>query len=246
MRSHLALTQVLLLADTDRLETTGPALWAMLDEVVAIFNTGGQVVHPERRFVTPLPVPDLEAVSAENERLVLGSDIVPLLEGPGRFASTLDPAPLAERVMEVLAEHGHEAGSLLVVTDQEITPPPEWRYILWDGGDGWSVVSTAAMDPEYWGLLDEDRTSRIKRRARAACISAVGEMLELERCRNSRCFLLGNVDSVRRLDRMRLIGDEHREFPAAGRVGFVHDEVDPAAREPVVDPTELDAEAWGR
>jgi hypothetical protein len=246
MRSHLALTQVLLLTEPESLERTAPALWAMLEEVVSVFNAGEEVVHPVRRCVTPLPVDALEGVTTEEERLVLGSHIVPLLETPGRYAGTLDPGPLADRVRAMLSEHGHEAEMLQVVTDQEITPPPDWRYILWDGDDDWGVVSTAAMDPEYWGLLDGDPTALIKRRARAAAISQVGSKLGLARCENARCFLLGNVGSVLQLDRMRLIGDEHPDFPGAGRVGFASEHDELATPEPLADPTELDAEAWRR
>lgn len=247
MRSHLALTQVLLLANPEHYESTGPALWAMLEEVALLYNVGGQVVHPVRRYVTPEPVHALEAVASQEEQLVVGSGIVPLLATPGRYAGTLDPEPLADRVRAMLSEYGHEAGTLQVVTDQEITPPPDMRYILWQGANDWGVVSIAPMDPEYWGLLDEEPTAQIKRRARAAAISQVGSMLDLERCGNPRCFMYGNVDSVLRLDRMRLIGDEHPDFPGAGRVGFGDPEDgDLGTPESLADPAELGAEAQGR
>ena len=246
MHPQLELTQVLLLTEPENLERTGPALWAMFEEVVAVFNVGEERVRPVRRCVTPLPIPGLQGIATEEEQIV-GSEIVPTLKGPGRWAGTLDPGPLADRVRGLLEAFGHTPDALLVVTDQEITPPREWRYILWDGEGDWAVVSTAPMDPVYWGLLDEDPTVQVKRRARAASICEIGSMLGLERCENPRCFMYGNVDSVLRLDRMWLIGDEHPDFPDAGMVGFGTDEqADPGTPEPLADPAELGYKARWR
>jgi hypothetical protein len=236
-----------MLSQPEHLTETGPALWAMLQEVVALYNVDGDVVLPERWCVMPERVPALGAVVADDEQIVIGRHEMDRLfeTASGRYEGTLDAGPLAERVHALLAERGVEPAALHLVTDQELTPPPEWRYILWDGKDDWGVVSLAPMDPNYWGMLTPDRTRQIKSRARAASISHVGELLGLERCKNPRCFLFANVDSVLRLDRMISIGKEHPEFAHREAIGYSsRDGADLAAPEPLLGSEGLGSEEW--
>ncbi len=103
-------------------------------------------------------------------------------------------------------------GLTLLVTDLELTPPNDWRYIIWDGMPLGTVASIAPLDPVYWGepFADErERARTVKHRTRAACMSIVGSLVGLERCQNEECFLYFNVDSVTRLDDWRYIGAEH-------------------------------------
>src|SRR4029453_2495881 len=104
------------------------------------------------------------------------------------------------------------SGWSLVVTDIELTPPPEGRYIIWDQFPLGAVASVAPLDPEYWREPYDSEQQRVviaKRRVRAACVSIVGALIGLHRCQNESCFLYANVGSVVRLDEMELIGPEH-------------------------------------
>ena len=98
---------------------------------------------------------------------------------------------------------------LLLVVDQELTPPPNWRYIICADCRAGVVVSIAPIDPHYWHERDENRVAIIKQRVRAACCSALGGLLGLERCDNPSCMLYESVESVSNLDRMILLGPEH-------------------------------------
>jgi predicted Zn-dependent protease len=106
---------------------------------------------------------------------------------------------------------------LLVVTDQELTPPPSWNYIIWDHLDKEPsfIVSIKPTDPRYWGLRST-RLPAIKQRVRAACCSAVGQMLGFSRCSNPACFLYKPVESVSNLDEMSHLGREHKEPKLSG------------------------------
>jgi hypothetical protein len=136
-------------------------------------------------------------------------------------------------------------GTMLLVTDQAIIPPSGLRYLIWDPVSNGAVLSTATLDPSYWGRqssLDADRIAVMKRRTRAACITVVGAFLGLYRCDNPLCFLYGNIDSVTRLDEFVQVGPEHRVEQLTGR-GFPLDG-DPNEPAPVVridDPTA----GWG-
>ena len=249
MLPRLHLAQVLMLSEPEHFTETGTALWAMLEEVVALYNVDGEVVVPKRWCVTPEPVPALDAVVANDEQMVIGRDEMDWLfeKASGRYERTLDAGLVAERVRALLAERGVAPAALHLVTDQELTPPPQWRYILWDGGDDWGVVSIAPMDPDYWGMPRTDGTRQIKRRARAASISLVGELLGLKRCKNPRCFLFADVDAVLRLDRMTCIGTEHPEFRRDEAIGYSNrDGADLAAPAPLLGREALDSEEWAR
>jgi len=112
--------------------------------------------------------------------------------------------PLASRVAEIQS-------SSVVLTDLPITPPREWRYIIWDVTPSGAVISAAPLDPAYWepSAPAEMRRSTITRRATAAQLCVMGSLLGLRRCDNERCFMFGNIDSVTRLDHAEMYGPEH-------------------------------------
>jgi hypothetical protein len=230
----VGLTAALVLANPDHFGRTGDALWAMLEEVGSLYNSGRPVIHIERYLVTA-KAPPVDGIAPERHVVVEPRAMDHLFETTaGRY------------VRGLLGEHGIASRALLVVIDQELAPPEHWRYVLWRGGPEWGVVSIAAMDPEYWGVDVDDRARVIKQRARAASMCVVGsEMLGLERCRNPRCFLSADVDSVRRLDVMTAIGDEHPDFPRGERIGFaVDDRADPAAPEPLAAREAFTSKGW--
>ena len=122
----------------------------------------------------------------------------------------------------------------MLVTDVELTPPPDWRYIIWDTFPLGCVVSLAPLDPRYWGerMPHDERVGTIKRRARAAMLAIVGALVGLQRCANDRCYLFADINSVLRLDEMTHLGPEH-EVEALAFRGFV-DETSPEDAQEVV------------
>lgn len=116
--------------------------------------------------------------------------------------------------------------TMILVTDVQITPPPEWRYIIWDDVRAGWVISIAPTDPKYWQASDEDRAATIKHRIRTACLCTIGELLGLGRCQNPACLLYADVESASVLDDMILLGPEHRKRKLTDH-GF-----DPCPRQP--------------
>jgi hypothetical protein len=123
--------------------------------------------------------------------------------GPGLYQQQV-LGPLASRVAEIHT-------SSVVLTDLPITPPKEWRYIIWDVTASGAVISAAPLDPGYWepSVPPDLRRATITRRATAAQLCVMGSLLGLRRCDNDRCFMFGNIDSVTRLDHAETIGPEH-------------------------------------
>lgn len=124
-------------------------------------------------------------------------------------------------------------GYLLLVTDQEITPPPEWRYIIWDDCRNGSVVSIAPTDPHHWRERDEARIATIKHRVRTACLSVLGEQFGFGRCNNPMCFLHQDVNSVTDLDQMVFLGPEHH-LPQLSFHGFAPRPDEPTEVQPII------------
>jgi hypothetical protein len=117
---------------------------------------------------------------------------------------------------KVLREHFADsmaASPLMIVTDTIITPPEDWRYMIWDSWPSAkphdAVISTVHLDPAYWDIFDAHRVATIKNRTRTAAMSVCGEFLGLHLCLNRRCFLYDNVESVTDLDHMNRLGHEH-------------------------------------
>ena len=114
----------------------------------------------------------------------------------------------------------------MLVTDQELTPPKGWRYIIWDEIQSGTAISIAPTDPVYWRYSDENRVAIIKHRIRTAGLSVAGTFLGLKRCEEENCFLYDDVDSVTRLDEMVYLSGHHGLQELANR-GFVTRPDDP-------------------
>jgi hypothetical protein len=237
---------VLLMREPSDQEMLGPVVWAVFDEVERLFNLS----EPLARFSRACVASDLTTRLAAR---VPADDVVSLnrydwgefwANCEGVYPDTIDQHRMADQLPGVLPESRGTADSVIVVTDQEMTPPQNWRYILWDEHEGVRVVSLAAMDPEYWGIKDRARRAVVKHRVRAACACTTGGALGLVRCNNEQCFMFGNVDSVTRLDVMRTIGREHEDFPVEDAVGYhVHTD-DPASGQEIASGSELKLTGW--
>jgi hypothetical protein len=141
------------------------------------------------------------------------------VEVTGRNLKTYDQKKIA-RVLRERLPQVKSSDCMIVMTDQSITPPKEWRYILWsafkDAGAWNAVISMAPMDPRYWRDSNSERVKTLTSRAQAANLAVTGSLLGLERCENSECFLFSDVNSVLVLDDMRGIGPEHDSDLSAG------------------------------
>jgi hypothetical protein len=230
-------------ADEKASHLFGPALWRACEEVRAFFegaDEGGQLdvgqdQLPKRQTWGPPSGPPLVSpvlVSTEFRLRYLAPSVPQELAGhvdwvdsrqmgsdwdPGYRAGRQDHRFLGEFVQKVL----NSAGTVLIVTDQEIIPPTDRRYTLWEVFPSGVVLSLAPLDPAYWGerLSPADRASTMKFRVRAASLGIVGALLGLSRCENPSCYLLIDVDPVTRLDEMTMVGSEHAVASLAGR-GF--------------------------
>jgi hypothetical protein len=227
--------QVLLFRDDKASQELGPTLWAAFQEVENLYNTG-RARGAFRRYymaesVPPGVLPGLPP-GWESLRAILRTQDV-WRAAAGKYTRTYDHVKLAERVRSLLSPEAGPEFRLLLVTDQEITPPPEWRYMLWAGNNYEEVVSTAPMDPLYWEQDEPHRLMTIKHRARVACCCVVGEFVGLKRCNNSHCFLHTPVDSVTELDAQVRVGKEHKIRELTGR-GFSTSADDPARVQDVV------------
>ncbi|MEJ0037753.1 MAG: hypothetical protein WDO68_17045 [Gammaproteobacteria bacterium] len=218
--------QVLYLREEDTSREMGAALWAALIEVERFYNLGKARATFRRYFLSSV-VPSTGIASAAFQgvsRLFRkpGEDALELPHGlermekslqlgdaRGRFQKTYDQRKLAQLVRAQL-DLAAPAENLLIVTDCEITPPREWRYIISEDVDAGTVLSIAPLDPRYWHDQNPARVAVIKSRARAAALGITGEMLGIGNCSNPRCYLYEDVDSVVRLDFMRQLGEEHR------------------------------------
>jgi hypothetical protein len=238
---EVEITQLLLLKDQDVAEAAGRALWLALQEVGRLFSGDLEESGPLEiplsegtvhvapvftdRFAAPI-VPEGIGASATDDKLIW-TVFAEAMAG----SRTCDQRKLANGARVALGIEG----TMLLVTEQAITPSPGLRYLIWDPVYDGAVLSTATLDPSYWGRyssFDKDRVAVMKRRTRAACITVVGAFLGLYRCDNPRCFLYGNVDSVTRLDEFVQIGPEHGIEQLTGR-GFSFDS-DPNELAPVV------------
>ncbi|HEX4953028.1 MAG TPA: hypothetical protein VF017_06505 [Thermoanaerobaculia bacterium] len=236
MSNGLPIVQVLLLMNEESAHELAPPLWAALLEVEKFYNNDQSRVAVERYFISPytpstsllasalrhmgrLLLPGEQPQAALNlirrdqffDRRVDSSQI------RGRYSGTVDQSKVVHAVSEVLGK-ALDGKHLLIVTDEEITPPPEWRYIVWDGSKEHTVVSTAPADPKYWRQRTPNRLSIIKHRARSACLCISGSLLGLARCDNPQCFLFRDINSVTALDFMTELGPEH-ESTAPDLVG---------------------------
>lgn len=229
IQKQVRIDQVLVFQSGDNSRDLGRALWAALEEVSRYFTctpTDGWLEVPlatksgsvgliraefRKWYVAPELPPDFrEEVEATGSYVSIdpgGKDT--LWTGAEQSPSIYDHRKLGTAVASML-----ELESAAILIDQEIDPPSEWRYIVWDWYFGGAVISFAPIDPHYWGIGeavdDQARVQEIKRGARAACMSVTGSILGLSRCDNPRCFMFGGVDSVSGLSDMLSLGPEHQ------------------------------------
>ncbi len=219
MRGTESILQVVLIREDAVSRDLGPMLWATLREVELLYNLIKKPTKFERLYVAKSPPEFLTEEDVLPQSRVDSS-------WPGIWAKsgqrrTFDANVLTERVRQLL-EIRSGVKKLVIVTDQEITPPSQWRYVIWDqDSQDDTVISLAPIDPRYWAsdIMGAAREQIIKQRVRAACCSVVGEGLGLVRCENPGCFLYSSVSSVNRLDEMVYIGGEHNIAELTG-VGF--------------------------
>lgn len=150
----------------------------------------------------------------------------------GRSSSSLvDAMALVGHVGEAVGARG----PCVVVHDRPLQPPPDLRYVIWNPVPGGVAVSSAALDPAYWGERADDsqRIDAVRRRLRAALCSVLGSTIGLLRCDNPTCFLFANVSRVTSLDAMVHIGPEHGAPALTGR-GFTSAGNDPTQTAEVV------------
>ena len=193
--------QILLLKDERSIKELSEPLVSLFREVEGLFNFGEPRAEFRHWWLNTEDRPEMGPSGFS--RIALADDF--WKAALGRYASTYDAGQLGEFVDRALPPEGKK----LIVTDQELVPPPDWRYIIWDECTNGEVVSTVPTDPEYWGNRNAPREVTIKQRVRSACMNVVGGFLGLSRCQNERCFMFENVDSVMRLDNMVLLGEEH-------------------------------------
>jgi hypothetical protein len=249
MSDAVKIQQVLLISDETLSEELGPALWAALIEIERFYNLDRRRGVFDRWYLSP-HVPSLGIVRSA-VRSVSGifkktpPDAFSSLKGApfepgvmtapaaaGRYAQTHDQEKIGEAVRGMLKLRP-EDGRLLVVTDLEITPPTNWRYIIWDKIEAGAAVSLAPLDPNYWGDPSAHRAETIKHRTRTAGLCVTGEWLGLHRCDNPFCFLYKGVDSTSALDFMTGLGNEH-EIDKLGGHGFEQPIAAPAAIQDIV------------
>lgn len=262
MAEPTPLIQVLLVRNPDICEDVGEALWAALKEIELFYNLGAMRVSCRRYFLTPLipswwgrsvfkfirgdfsPGIEPEAV-ANDAQIATLRDASFWQKAQGKYSRTYNQDALGQQVRELLGPETSDK-LLMLVTDQELTPPKGWRYIIWDGIQTGAAISIAPTDPQYWRDTDANRVATIKHRIRTAGLSVAGTFLGLKRCEEENCFLYDDVDSVTRLDEMVYLSAHHGLTELANR-GFATRPDDPNRVQTVEmvgrPPREMDGQA---
>ena len=238
----ISISQVLLFRNPEVSHELGQALWAALVEIEAFYNLDQQRAAFSRTYFSEsAPQPLLgEIPQFWKERVSTDGPDFLWKHAQGQYAKTYNYQKIVEGIGRLLEPTGR-AAPYLIVTDQELTPPPDWRYIIFDGDNRGAVVSTAPADPRYWRDRTPHRVSMIKHRVRTAGLNAVGGFLGLTRCDNRQCFMDSEIDSVSCLDAMVSLCSLH-DLPGLTRRGFRVIVSDPHLPHPVEpDPTPLEA-----
>ncbi len=210
------LLEVLLIRDPQFLVDVGPSIWNVFKEIEQFYNFSQPRMQGHRFAFDPALSKPLSS-----ELLVRrSSDAEELAKGfwgnsKGEYRHTIDQERLASAVRSYMPSEFRDMPMLLVI-DQEITPPRDWRYIIWDMASSGSVISTAPLDPRYWRDRTPQRIGAIKHRVRVAALNITGSLLGLKRCSNDCCFLYDNVESTDVLDSMLILGPEHGWSDLAG------------------------------
>ena len=177
-------------------------------------------------FRNHLELFDSQIITVENSVL---DDALEISRAIGR---KYDARKIMNIIKSIITES--QNGYNVVITNLELSPPYNYRYILWSN----RVISIIPMDPLYWGMDEPERLSIIKHRIRTATLSVVGAILGIGGCNNEYCFRYRNIDSVTRLDYMMMLGPEHRIQSLSG-LGFDYFSENPSQVQPIVqDPLE--------
>jgi hypothetical protein len=244
MGGEQKITGVLLLGGDQLAEEAGTALWSMLLEVGQLYQAAGQQLAIEGKFVARHVPERLQARLDCDDCVQVGpGDVEELMKrSEGPLSGTFEHRQLAEAVRDLLRIPPDRTA--LVLTDLELSPPEGARYRLWESSPAGWVGSVAPMDPTYWGSQDAQRVVAVKRRARAAVGAMVGAILGFERCDNHQCFLFRRVDSVLRLDHMRVLGGEHDQVQRDEAVGYRDATTDPEEVLEVLTASDLTKDGW--
>jgi hypothetical protein len=218
------------------------ALWACVHEVAALYALERDFRVKCTALLPPRKGVKLRTLAAD-DRIQEASEIVE--EGWWAWARSAGRSVATRRVpvpAHILGPSFQELlkipGKLVIITDCELVPPPHWRYIIWDDFRGGYVVSTAPTSPSYWGETDPNEVAIIKRRVRAATVSAAGTALGLRRCDNGECFLYRDITDVLLLDDLAFIGTEHRRPSLAG-FGFEDSDRGPQPDKQMTSPSRV-------
>jgi hypothetical protein len=251
-----SIVQVLLLFDETNSRDYGVSLWAALHEVEAFYKQSHSSVAFKRFYLSSY-VPQTTMLdklanlgramfSSDATRSALallsqeydnaGTNIAIPLDDSEKKRRNYDQKKLATQIRSLIPGTSEDY-NFVIITDRPITPPPSWRYVIWDTVEIKDfcapVISVAPLDPNYWRDKNPDRISTIKNRARAACMSVTGSLLNLERCENPACFMFEGVDSVTVLDDMKMVGAEH-DCSIIKNKGFTETPADPEMIHPPV------------
>ncbi|MGE3145711.1 MAG: hypothetical protein AB7K35_09005 [Pseudorhodoplanes sp.] len=245
------LLQAIVLFDEANARDYGLALWALLHEVEHFYRP----LDPKRKFARFYICPTAPERTLFGQILhglgsvMYGSRVTSALDVlrpaeviatreqeqavGGPYGRVIEQARLTEVVRRMIGCSDLPV-PLMIVTDRAITPPPEWRYVIWAATSSLdSVLSVAPLDPNFWRERDPHRIQTVKNRARSAALSITGVHLAIARCDNPECVMFGNVDSVTTLDEMTTFGPEHA-IPALEGRGFSESAKDATAIEPVL------------
>jgi hypothetical protein len=136
-----------------------------------------------------------------------------------RHSGTIHHSATARMIRQLLPVD-KRYDQLVVVMDGEFTPLNRGGEEIWlsptKAKQDYVVVSLLPLDPHYGvdqaalpASLRTERQLIVKRRLRAACLSFIGPVLGLIPCKWEDCFMYEAVHSVRQLDRMTKLGNEH-------------------------------------
>ena len=225
----LTLTQVMFFREVRSMSELDPLVHAIFQELERFFALTGSFERLEqvRMFSKgqgdPMAPSTVEVVRGMLTRMFSKTQnraMTPVeaseqswAEAKGRFRNTVDPDKLIAIVKHQLPQPASDGrGRVLIVTDQEITPPPQWRYKMWavDDQQQAAVVSLAPMDPRNWSSERADRDLPVlKHRIRSGCIRKLAMWCGLKECDRENCYLFRHVESAESLDFFTALGDEH-------------------------------------
>lgn len=200
----------------------GAALWAAFQEVKHFYTAADPAVGFSLHRMIVQGCESLLSLR-DGRELLVPSTLWDAAWGP--YSGTIDHTRLIHKVRETLPEERDRP--LLVVIDEELTPPEGFRYVMWLDSkiNAATVLSLSTLDPQYWTevapgprlvSVDSDSTKSdcvrktiTKRRARTLSLLIVGSFLGLSRCNTPNCFLYEQTTSVARIDQLVQLGPEH-------------------------------------